>query len=100
MSRRNRTPGEASMADQPDREPRRRWAAAGSGVWLARLSVAGGLVGWGRRGPGSSAGQGLAGGHLGGHLGELAARGAGCPAQVGEGLLIVQAFAFHQGALG
>jgi hypothetical protein len=39
-------------------------------------------------------------GGAGGDLGQLASRGPSCAAQVRERLLVIQAFAFHQRALG
>src|SRR5215217_4403221 len=71
-----------------------------SGVRLRCVSLAVGLLGCSPRRPGPTSGQGLTGGDLAGHLGQLPSRGPGSPAQMGEGLLVIQAFAFHQGALG
>src|SRR5215218_5002349 len=55
-----------------------------------------GLLGLGTGRPGPPARRRLAGGDLAGHLGKLASRGPDRPAQTGERLLLVQAFAFHQ----
>jgi hypothetical protein len=67
------------------------------GVSLKGVRLAIALVWLGPRRPGPW--QGLSVGDLAGHVGQLAARGPGRSAQVGERLLIIQAFAFHQRAL-
>jgi hypothetical protein len=66
-----------------------------SGVRLVSRSVAVGLPGLVPPRPGPSAWQGLASSDLAGHLGELSACGPGGPAQVGEGLLVIQPLAFR-----
>jgi hypothetical protein len=94
------TTADAKASNSCGGPPTRPQASARPGPLLRVAGGALGLLGLGTGRPGPPAGQGLAGGDLGGHLRQLASRRPGRPPQMGESLLVVQAFAFHQGALG